>query len=180
MDFKALSRTAEADVQAFASAARQRLVWNPVVSVGLAENYRFMSCLRLTPQVVDLRTPAKELFSVLHRPVSTFSSQPETERSPRVCRRTCVPWISEGAKGSRLGMTLVESNQERSDVPPPLKGDQQPRLPERTELPDYSHRKNPRGIPGITPFPTTADTGRAPRLQLPTHAIHPATGHLSQ
>lgn len=41
MDFKALSRTAEADVLAFASAAPRRLVQSRMVSVGLTANHRF-------------------------------------------------------------------------------------------------------------------------------------------
>ena len=180
MDFKALSRTAEADVRAFASAARQRLVRNQIVSVGLAENYRFFSRLRITPRAAGLRTPARELFSVLHQPVSPIPSQTGTGRSRRVCRRDNVPWISEGVKRSRLGKTTDGSTQERLAVSPLLNGDQHPWLPDRTAHPDCSRPKKPCDPARIKPFPTTAGISEPPQLQLPPHAIHPATGHPPQ
>lgn len=178
MDFKALSRTAEADVRALASAARQRLVWNPVVSVGLAEICRFRSCLRIAPLAVNIRTPARELFSVLQKPVPMLSCGTETERSLGVNRRNDVPWISEGVKRSRLGKMPGGRTQERFVVSPLLNGDQHPWLPDRAAHPDCSQPKTPCDPARFKPSPTAAERSEAPQLQLPPHAIHPAIGHL--
>lgn len=178
MDFKALSRTAEADVQALASAARQRQVWKPVDSVGLAEACRFRSCLRIAPQAVGLRTPARELFYVLQKPVSMHSRGTERERDLRVNRRKDVPWISEGVRCSRLGKMPGGRTQERFVVSPLLNGDQHPWLPDRAAHPDCSQPKNPCAPSRLKPSPTAAERSEVPQLQLPPHAIPTAAGRL--
>lgn len=172
MDFKVLSRTAEADVRAFASAARQKLVRHQIVSVGWTGNYRWESRLRITTRGVASQKPARELVSVQCSNVSSG-----TNRSRRVCCRNAVPWISEGGKCSHLGTMSGGRTQERSITPPPLNGDQRSRPPGHTAHPDSGLSPNPGGPSRSKPHPTAARTPGLRQPQLPSHAIHPAAGN---
>lgn len=179
MDFKALSRTAEADVRAFASAARQRLVWHQVASVGLAESYRLGSFCCLAPRAVGSQAQARGLSSLLHQPVSPITCPLQRGRRHRVCRQAGISWISEGVKRSRLGKMSDERTQEGFALPNSLNGDQRPWLPDRTAHPDRSQPQNPCDPACFQPRPTAAEPdGSQPRL--PTHAIPPATGNPAQ
>lgn len=173
MDFKALSRTAEADVQAFASAARHRPVRHQVVSVGLPGDYRLCPRLRITSRAAASRKPARESASIQHS-FDTRGLPSRAERCLRDCRHDAVRSISEGVKCSHLGIVTSERNQERSVVSRPLHGEQRSRLPRCTAHPHSSLLWNPVGPSRSKSHPTALRTGGPRQPQLPSHAIHPA------
>lgn len=179
MEFKALSRTAEADVPAFASAALQRLVRSRFASVKVSEDrrLRFRLCSvsasstpetlawarvgtpRLDPKkIYPLRWPAKDSG----------------------CTQGFVPWISEGERSSHTPTTtgpdeLAEETSEESVRPVECGG---VATNDRTaRLFIGSFPVNPGSSMCPVPHPTVNRSQPERQPQRPSHAIHPAAGN---
>lgn len=179
MDFKALSRTAEADVPAFASAAPQRLVRSRFASVKIAEDRRLRSHLCSVSASSTLTTKAwAQVDSPRLNPKKIYPLQSPTKDLG--CTQGFVPWISEEERSSRTSTTtgqcgLAEETSEESV-----------RLGERGEA-ATNHRTarmfttpfavNPGSSKRPVPHPTGDRSQYASQPQRPSHAIHPAAGN---
>ena len=179
MDFKALSRTAEADVPAFASAAPQRLVRSRVASVKVIgdRRLRFHLCggspsstpetlawarvgtPRLNPKkIYPLRSPATDLGLA----------------------QGSVPWISEGERSSRVSTTTgprepAEETSEESVRPVERGGAATNHRTARLFIGPFP--VNPGSSMRPVPHPTGNRSQPERQPQRPSHAIHPAAGN---
>ncbi len=181
MDFKALSRTAEADVPAFASAAPQRLVRSRLASVRVTEDrrLRFLLCSitatsnRKTLAWAAVETPRlnpKKIYS-LHSPTMDLGFG-----------QGFVPRISEGERSS-CGSTITDGRELAEET-----SEESVRLGKRggaatnhrtARMFTWSFPVNPGSSMRPVPHPTVNRSQRERQPQRPSHAIHPAAGNHS-
>lgn len=173
MDFKALSRTAEADVLAFASAAPRRLVQSRMVSVGLTGNHRLcadhfrargISSEKALAGETDHRLNGRGIFQL---------GQVSLEGT---CPEVLVSWISEGVNGLRPPTTRRECAEESSVGSEPLVSDGVEGKALRAAHLVSGVVRNPSNPFCLMPHPTAAPADGEHQPQLQSHAINHAAG----
>ncbi len=179
MDFKALSRTAEADVPAFASAAPQRLVRSRFASVKIAEDRRLRSHLCSVSASSTFTTSAWTwVDSPRLNPKKICPLQLPTKDLGR--KQGFVPWISEGERSSHAPTTTgqCELAEETSEESVRLKEPGEAATNHRTaRMFTTPFAVNPGSSMRPVPHPTGVRSQSASQPQRPSHAIHPAAGN---
>lgn len=164
MEFKVLSRTAEADVLAFASAAPHRLVRSRIVSVVLTGNYR------LCPRRLQTWERAHQLNG-------KRSLSPGQSPSEAACRRWVVSRISERRESSRSHSTRLERAGDGSVISNLPVGNRTEKVALRTaRLIGGLVEKNPSNPFRSMSHPTAAPAEGELQPQLQSHDINSAAG----
>ena len=174
MEFKVLSRTAEADVLAFASAAPHRLVRSRVVSVILTGNYR-LGHRRL--QAWDVSSGKLAVQEEAHRLNGKRNLSPRQISSEAACLRWVVSRIAERRESSRSQSTRLEKAGDGSVISNLPVGNCTEKIARRTaRLIGGLVEKNPSNPFRSMPPPTAAPAEGERQPQLQSHAINSAAG----
>lgn len=173
MDFKALSRTAEADVLAFASAAPRKLVQSRMVSVGLTANHRFCAAHLRARAVSSGKAIAGETF---HRLNGMEIFQPGQVSLEETCPKVLVLRILEGVNGLCPPITRREGPEESSVGSELLVSDGVEGKALCAAHLVSSVVRNPSNPFCLMPHPTAAPADGERQPQLQSHAINPAAG----
>ena len=174
MEFKVLSRSAEADVLAFASAAPHRLVRSRIVSVVLTGNYRL--CPRRL-QAWDVSSGKLAVQEEAHRLNGKKNLSPGQISSEPACLRWVVSRISERRESSRSQSTRLEKAGDGSVISNLPVGNCTEKIARRTaRLIGGLVEKNPSNPFRSMPPPTAAPAEGERQPQLQSHDINSAAG----
>lgn len=179
MDFKALSRTAEADIPAFASAAPQRLVPGRFASVKMTGGRRLRSHPCGVRAVSTRKTPAwVGVIASQLDPKKFYSLRPPSKEVGGV--QGFVPCNSEEERSSPTSATTdgggLAEETSTEFVRPGKRGEAATNHRTARQF-TGAFPINPGSVLRPVPHPTVNRSQPERQPQRPSHAIHPAAGN---